>query len=69
MDKHSLLYVLHFCTTHLNLLEVQEDPANQWILCVLSALSLHDHQGLPYHLEVLLVPENMNTIFFSVMKA
>lgn len=31
-----------------NLLEVQEDPANQWILDVPSALSLHDHPGHPY---------------------
>lgn len=57
-----------FYTLHLNLLEVQEDPANQWILDVLSVLSLHDHQGLPYHPEVLAAPENIIGSCFRIWK-
>lgn len=39
-----------------NLLEVQEDPADQCSLDVPSGLSLHGLPGHPYHLLVLGVP-------------
>lgn len=54
---------------YFNLLEVQEDPANQWILDVLSVLSLHDHQGLLYHPEVLAAPENIIGSCFRIWKS